>query len=347
MVLDIKTAGESRRDLASLGEILLRFCPADGRIRTARSFDVFDGGGEYNVAKNLASCFHLKTAVVTALADNEFGRLAEHLARAGGVDVSEILWRAADGTRNGLYFIERGFGLRAPASCFDRKDTAVSNLKPGEFDWERICRSARWLHTGGIFAGLGESTPGVALEAMQTARSAGAVVSFDLNYRDSIWREKGGREAANRLNRELLEHADVVFGLFDFDARLSRYDEAEFRRKAEAVKKDFPRLRIIVSSLRDVATAGRHDLSVALWCEGEVFKARDYTNCEVFDRVGSGDAIAAGVIYGFLQGETPQFAADCGAACGVLAMTTAGDNLKVSKTEVEDLMRGAGAAVKR
>lgn len=349
MTLKIKTGDEIRRDFIGLGEILLRFCPVGAaRIQTARRFDVFDGGGEYNVVRNLAACFGHDAAVVTSLKDDALGRLAENLAKAGGVAVSEIRWSADEmDARNGIYFIERGFGHLPPSSCFDRAHTAVSQISAEDFDWARLAAQTRWFHTGGVFTGLSATTPAAAAAAMKAAREAGAIVSYDLNYRDSLWRAKGGRDAANLLNRELLQFADVVFGAFDFDSRLGVYDENEFRLKCERMKKDFPNLQAIVSSLREVCSASRHDLSGAIWHDGTIFKARDYTDCEVFDRVGSGDAFAAGAIHGILQGETMQYAVDCAAAAGVLAMTTAGDNLQVSREEVENLMQGKGAAVKR
>jgi 2-dehydro-3-deoxygluconokinase len=345
--LKIKTTAETRRDLIALGEILLRFCPGDAPIQRARAFDVFDGGGEYNVAKNLAQCFRRRTSILTALADNAVGRLAENLARGAGVDVSNVVWRDAADWRNGLYFIERGFGWRAPNSVFDRENTAVSGLKPDEIEWSEIFGQTRWFHTGGIFAGLSEKTPAVALAAMRAARAAGTFVSFDLNYRDSLWRKKGGRDAANRLNRELLPFADAVFGVFDFDARLANFDLGEFQTRAAAMKKDFPNLKIIASVLRAVHTANRHSLGAVCFTEEGIFQSKIYENADVFDRVGSGDAFASGLIYGCLQNESAQFAVECGAAAAVLAMTTPGDNLAVTLGEIENLMRGGAAHARR
>ena len=335
--------------MVSLGEVLLRFDSSDERIHNARNFRVWDGGGEYNVARNLASVFRQRTAVVTALADNALGRLAENLVQSGGVDASEILWRE-DGaeTRNGIYFIERGFGVRPPSSCFDRANTAVSQLKTGEFDWHKIAADSRWLHTGGIFVGLSETTPDAAAEAMKTSQANGTIVSYDLNYRDSLWKSKGGRDAANRLNRILLKNADVAFGAFDFDSQLSNYDETAFRRAAEKMRDEFPNLKIIVSTLRQVKTASRHDFSaVCLTTDGEIFKARDYVDSDVLDRVGSGDAFAAGFIYGLLDDKGAGYAVECGAAHAVLTMTTPGDNSMATLREVESLMSGETAAAKR
>ncbi len=351
--LPLKSAGECRWDLASLGEVLLRFDPGDERIHNARSFRVFDGGAEYNVAKNLAKVFRGRATIVTALADNALGRLAEDFVLQGGVDASNILWREAGGkgenTRNGIYFIERGFGLRAPASYFDRANTAVSQLKIGEIDWQGIFarNGSRWFHTGGVFVGLSETTPDVALEAMRIAKENGAIVSFDLNYRASLWKNRGGKDYANELNRAFLRFADIVFGAFDFDSSLARFDEKVFRASAEKMLEQFPNVQIVASTLREVHSASRHSFSAVAYAEGEVFKARNYENIEILDRVGSGDAFASGFIYGLLNKKDAQFALDCAAAHGTLAMTTVGDNSTATLNEIERLMSGGDAIVQR
>ncbi len=336
--------------MVSLGEVLLRFDPENERIHTARLFHVFDGGAEYNVARSLAKVFRSRTAIVTALADNALGRLAEDFVFQAGVDASKIIWRdGGTDTRNGIYFIERGFGLRAPASCFDRANTAVSELKTGEINWHEIFNQGgtHWFHTGGVFAGLSETTPEVAKEAMIEARKNGAIVSFDLNYRDSLWKNKGGREAANAVIRELLPLADVVFGAMDFDARLSQFAAEKFRQAAEKMTGEFPDLKIVASTLRDVHSASHHDLSAVCLTEGEISKSKNYKNIEVLDRVGSGDAFASGLIYGLLAEKDSQYAVECGAAHAVLAMTAPGDNSAATLAEIENLMQGAGGNVKR
>lgn len=352
-ILQIKSKTDCKWDFVSLGEVLLRFDPIEARIHTARSFQVFDGGGEYNVAKNLARCFQQKTAVVTALVKNGLGHLAEDFVRQGGVDSSEIIWREDDGigltSRNGLYFIERGFGLRTPNSTFDRGNTAVSQLKSGDVNWERIFREqkASWFHTGGILTGLSESTPEVAAEAMKVANENGTIVSYDLNFRASLWKTRGGREASNELNRRLLPFADVVFGVFGFDSALSKFEESLFRQAAEKMCEEFPNIKMIVSTLRDTKSASRHNLSAVCYYNGEVFKARDYLEVEVLDRVGSGDGFAAGFIYGLLAEKGLQYAVDCGTAHAVLLMTTIGDNSVLTHAEVESLMNNESLVVKR
>lgn len=346
-MLNIKPKSDCRWDLISLGEVLLRFDAGDERIETARNFRVFDGGGEYNVARNLAKVFGQKTAIATALTDNALGRLAENLVLQGGVDASEILWRTGESNgasaRNGIYFIERGFGLRAPNSCFDRANTAISQLEAGDVDWQKILsqRQTRWFHTGGVFVGLSDSTPVAAAEAMRAARDSGTVVSYDLNYRDSLWKTRGGRAEANRVNRELLSFAHVVFGVPDFTARFENFDADAFQTAAQKLQAEFPNLVIIATTLRDVKSASFHNLSAACFSGGRVFKARDYENAQVFDRVGSGDAFASGFVYGLLEEKGASFALECGAACAVLTMTTPGDNVSARLAEVEALMRGA------
>lgn len=352
-MLKIKSKADCRWDLISLGEVLLRFDAGDERIHTTQNFRVFDGGGEYNVARNLSKVFGQKTAIITALSDNGLGRLAENLILQGGVDASEILWRALDdggaNTRNGLYFIERGFGLRAPASTFDRANTAVSQLKTGDIDWQTILAGSRtrWLHTGGILVGLSDSTPDVAIEAIRAARENGSIVSYDLNYRDSLWKGRGGKTEANKINRTLLPFADVVFGVPDFNANFAEFSADEFQAAARKLQTEFPNLKVIATTLREVKSAGVHNLTAVCFASGEVFKAENYTNVQVFDRVGSGDAFAAGFIYGFLSGKDIRYSIECATAHACLAMTTPGDNSMARLAEIESLMCGTGANVIR
>jgi 2-dehydro-3-deoxygluconokinase len=352
-VLQIKPRSECRWDSVSLGEVLLRFDPGDERIHSTRSFRVFEGGGEYNVARNLNTVFGCSTAVVTALADNPLGRLAEGLIKQAGVDPSEIVWREVDGisgnTRNGIYYIERGFGLRNPVGCSDRGNTAVSQLKPGDIDWRRIFSDlgTRGFHTGGVFTGLSDTTPKVALQAMQAAKESGSVVSYDLNYRDSLWKTRGGREAANKLNYELLPYADVVFGADNFAASVAAYDENQFRRAAETVMSKFPNLKVVVSTLRTVHSASRHDLGAVCFAEGNVHKCQDLTGLEVLDRVGSGDAFAAGFMYGLLNGDEPIVSLDYGLANAAFALTSLGDASSATLEEVRHAMHQGERTVSR
>jgi 2-dehydro-3-deoxygluconokinase len=342
--LELRPKTECTWDFVSLGEVMIRFDPENERIHNTRNFRVWEGGGEYNVARNLSKVFRQKTAIVTALADNHVGRLVEDMITCGSVDVSQILWRETDGlsrrARNGFYFYERGFGLREPTGCSDRGNTAVSQLKPGEIDWNNIFakRGIRWFHTGGIFAGLSETTPLVALEAIKAAKENGTIVSYDLNYRASLWIERGGLEAANAVNRELMSLADVVFGVENFDASFDAYNENVFRDAAGEVLKRFPNIKLLATTLRGVRSASRHDLSAACFSNGNVFKAPDLTDVEVLDRVGSGDAFAAGLIYGLLNGDDEDVSLRRGLACAALTMATIGDGSAATLAEVEDAM---------
>jgi 2-dehydro-3-deoxygluconokinase len=326
---------------------MLRFDPGDDRIHTARRFRVWEGGGEYNVARNLGKCFRHRAAIVTALADNQIGRLVEDLIHQGGVDSSQILWRETDGisreVRNGMYFMERGFGSRPPMGCSDRGNTAVSQLKTGVVDWKRIFleTGTRWFHTGGIFAGLSKTTADVAAEAMRAAKESGTIVSYDLNYRESLWSGRGGRTAANRVNRELLEYADVVFGVEKFEASVSDYSEEAFAKAASTIVSRHPNVKVLATTLRDVHSASRHSIGGACFASGEVFTSNSYDDVEVLDRVGSGDAFAAGLIYGILSGTTFQTSIDLAAASAVLSLASLGDGSSATLAELKSLASGS------
>jgi 2-dehydro-3-deoxygluconokinase len=354
-----------RFDLVSLGEVMLRLDPGEGRIATTRSFRVWEGGGEYNVARGLKRCFGLDTAIVTALVDNPPGRLVQDLIYQGGVDQSYLVWAKDDGVgrtvRNGLNFTERGFGVRAGLGCSDRGHTAVSQLRPGQVDWHRIFATdgARWFHTGGIFAGLSDTTPLVAQEAMRVARRHRTVVSYDLNYRPSLWKSIGGPERARQVNRELVGLVDVLLGNeedftaalgFDvegLDEDLSALDPANFARMIERVVAEFPNLKVVATTLRGAPTATRNDWGAVCWHDGALHEATRRESLEVYDRVGGGDSFASGLAYGFLKGRGAQWAVDCGAAHGALAMTTPGDTTMATLAEVERVMRGGSARVSR
>ena len=360
----------SRRwDCLSLGEVMLRLDPGDGRIATARHFTAWEGGGEYNVARGLRRCFGMRTAVATALADNPIGRLVEDFILQGGVDTALLKWIPYDGVgrtvRNGLNFTERGFGVRAAAGCSDRGHTAISQVKPGDFNWSSIFGAqsgSRWLHTGGIFAALSESTPLVAREAMLAARRHGVVVSYDLNYRDSLWKSIGGKQRAREVNTELAPLVDVMLGneedfsaalgfhiegAEDLDQQSSGLDTAHFRAMIRQAVGRFPNFQIVATTLRNARTATVNDWGAICYCNGEFYEARPMAGLEILDRVGGGDSFASGLIYGFLAGKGPQWAVDCGCAHGALAMTTPGDTTMVTLSEVERVMQGGSARVQR
>ena len=363
--LKIKDKASCRFDIVSLGEVMLRLDPGPGRIHTTRTFDVWEGGGEYNVARGLKRCFGLDAAVVTALVDNPVGRLVQDLMFQGGVDQTHVRFVADDGVgrkvRNGLNFTERGFGVRAALGCSDRGHTAVSQLKPGDIDWNAIFvkDGARWLHTGGIFAALSETTPHVAKEAMEAAHRNGVIVSYDLNYRPSLWKSIGGEKRAREVNRELAPFVDVMLGneedfqaslgihVEGLDESLQTLDIENFRRMMEKAIKEFPNLKVVATTLRAAKTATINDWSAVVYEDGELYRAPERPGLEIFDRVGGGDSFASGLIYGFLEGKGPQWAVECGAAHGALAMTTPGDTTMVTLPEVERVMKGGTARVSR
>ena len=354
-----------RWDLVSLGEVMLRLDPGEGRIHTTRAFQVFEGGGEYNVARGLTRCFGLETALVTALVDNPVGRLVQDLLFQGGVDQSHVRWVKDDGVgrtaRNGLNFTERGFGVRAALGCSDRGHTAVSQLKPGDVDWETIFgkEGARWFHTGGIFAALSETTPALAKEAMSAARRHGTIVSYDLNYRPSLWKSIGGQKRAQEVNRDLAPLVDVMLGNEeDFTAALgfavegvgedlSALDPSAFLRMIERAVQTFPNFAAVATTLRNAKTASINDWGAVCFYGGRLHQAPTRENLEIWDRVGGGDSFASGLIYGFLAGKGPQWAVECGAAHGALAMTTPGYTTMVTLDEVERVMKGGGTRVAR
>jgi 2-dehydro-3-deoxygluconokinase len=357
--------GNRRWDCLSLGEVMLRLDPGEGRIHTTRHFAVWEGGGEYNVARGLRRCFGLRTAIATALADNAVGRLVEDCILQGGVDTSLVKWLLFDGVgrtvRNGLNFTERGFGMRAAAGCNDRGHTAISQAKPGDFDWPSIFgneNGTKCLHTGGIFAALSASTADVASEAMDAARSHGTFVSYDLNYRDSLWRSIGGKAKAQEVNRALVRKVDLLLGNEeDFSAMLGvevkgvADDFAElpipaYEEMLREVAAAYPNLKLIASTLRTAHTASRNAWgAIALYQDQIVHVPQQ--DIDILDRVGGGDSFASGLIYGVLTGKPIDWAVRCGVAHGALAMTTAGDTSMATLAEVERAMKGGSARIAR
>ena len=365
MELHLKEPGTYTYDMISLGEIMLRLDPGDSRIKCARSFRVWEGGGEYNVARGLRRCFGMKTAAVTALADNEVGRLVEDFMLQGGVDTSLIQWRKYDGigrtVRNGLNFTERGFGVRGAVGVSDRGNTAASQLKAGDIDWDYIFGTlgVRWLHTGGIFAALSDTTADVVTEAVKTAKKYGTIVSYDLNYRPSLWKDIGGKEKAQEVNREIAKYIDVMIGNEeDFtaclgfevegnDANLKSLNIEGYYKMLGEVVKVYPNFKVIATTLRTVKTATVNDWSAICYADGKVYNGLSLPGLEIYDRVGGGDSFDSGLIYGLIPTGDPQKAVNYGVAHGALAMTTPGDTSMASLKEVENIIGGAGARVQR
>ena len=363
--LDIKPSGSCKYDCVSLGEVMLRLDPGEGRVRTTRSFQAWEGGGEYNVTRGLRRCFGMKTAVVTAFADNEVGRLVEDFILQGGVDTDWIRWVPYDGigrtVRNGLNFTERGFGIRGAKGVPDRGNTAAAQLKPGDIDWEKLFgeQGARWFHTGGIYAALSETTPEVVIEAVKAAKKHGTIVSYDLNYRPSLWKSIGGQEKAREVNREIARYVDVMIGneedftaslgfeVEGVDENISNIEVDAFKSMIRKAVAEFPNFRAVGTTLRAVKTATINDWGAICYYDGEFHEAIHRPDLEILDRVGGGDSFASGLIYGFMKTGDASKAVNYGAAHGALAMTTPGDTTMVTCAEVEKIMGGGGARVDR
>ena len=365
MLIELRRKEDCTFDMIALGEVMLRLDPGDMRVRNARNFRVWEGGGEYNVARGLKRCFGMKTSVVTAFADNDVGRLVEDFIMQGGVDTSLIKWFPFDGVgrtvRNGLNFVERGFGIRGASSVSDRGNTAISQLKPGDIDWEYIFGTlgVRWLHTGGIFAALSESTAEVVVEAVKTAKKYGTIVSYDLNYRPSLWKAIGGKAKAQEINKKIAPYIDVMIGNEeDFTACLGFEIEGNDENLKELnldgyvkmlgeVVKVYPNFKVIATTLRTVRTATVNDWSAMVYANGEVYKGMELNALEIYDRVGGGDSFASGLIYGLMTYDDAKKAVNYGIAHGALAMTTPGDTSTAVLKEVENIIGGAGARVNR
>ena len=364
-IIDVKPTASCRWDIVSLGEVMLRLDPGEGRIHTTRQFTVWEGGGEYNVARGLRRCFGMRASVVTALADNPVGRLVEDFILQGGVDASHIRWMPYDGVgwnvRNGLNFTERGFGVRGARGCSDRGHTAVAALRTGDVDWDALFggEGVRWFHTGGIFAGLSGTTPEVAIEALKAAKRNGVVTSYDLNYRPSLWKGNGGQEHAREVNRELAQYVDVMIGNEeDFtaalglevpgvDKNLTALPIDGFKRMIGEAVKAYPNFKVVATTLRAVKTATVNDWGAICWADGRFHEATQRPGLEILDRVGGGDSFASGLIYGLLTKGDPAAAVEYGAAHGALAMTTPGDTSMATLAEVEKLVGGGSARVDR
>jgi len=365
MSLKIRPANECTFDCLSLGEIMLRLDPGEGRIRTAREFRAWEGGGEYNVTRGLRRCFGLRTAVVTAFADNDVGRLIEDFILQGGVDTRYIQWRDYDGigrsVRNGLNFTERGYGIRGAVGVPDRGLTAASQIKPDDVDWEEIFGrdGVRWFHTGGIYAALSETAAETTIAAVKAANKYGTIVSYDLNYRPSLWKSIGGLEKAREVNREIARYVDVMIGneedftaslgfeVEGVDENLSELPIENFKNMISEATRAFPNFKATATTLRAVKTATVNDWGAIAWMDGEFHQSRDYPALEIMDRVGGGDSFASGFIYGLMEKGDIRQAVEYGAAHGALAMTTPGDTTMANLKEVEKVVGGGGARVVR
>ncbi len=344
-------------DCVSLGEVMLRFDPGDARIRTAREFRVYEGGGEYNVTRGLRKCFQQRTAVVTSLVDNEVGHLIEDLMMQGGVDTSFIVWVPDDGlgrhVRNGLNFVERGFGIRRGKSVSDRGHSAASQLKPGDIDWDFIFGKlkTRWFHTSGIFTSLSENTGALVLEAVQAAKRHGVIVSFDVNYRPSLWHRVGNRQHFLKIQEQIVSYVDVFIGLgiaIEKDQQaFQSLDEDAYRKRMSDVVEHHPNVKVIATTVRKVMTSNQHDWSAMGLINGQFYESMKFTKLPIFDRVGGGDGFASGLIYGLQTSDDFHVALNYGVIHGALTMSTPGDNSMVSFRDVLAILQGDAAAILR
>ncbi len=364
-LIRVRESTQCQYDLVSLGEVMLRLDPGEMRVRTARNFTAWEGGGEYNVARGLRRCFGMRTGLVSAFADNDIGRLIENYILQGGVDTNWIRWVPFDGVgrtvRNGLNFTERGFGLRGALGISDRGHTAAAQMKVGDVDWENLFGKCgvRWFHTGGIFAALSESTARLVIEAVQVAAKYGTIVSYDLNYRPSLWKGIGGVEKARQVNREIAKYVDVMLGneedftaclgleVKGLDEHISNIEVSAFKSMiADAVHK-YPNFKSVATTLRTARSATINSWGAICWYRDAFYEATYRQDLEILDRVGGGDSFASGFIYGMMTTGDPQIAVEYGAAHGALAMTTPGDTSMATKEEVQRLVEGAGARVIR
>ncbi len=356
-----------RRDAASLdflalGALIHRLDPGVIPFRKARSVEIHVSGGEYNVAANLSECFELKTGIATAMVDYPIGELVQARVRESGVMPFYKMFEH-DGVRGpniATVYSDRGHGVRPPVVFYNRSNEAGAMLKPGDFDWKQIfAGGVRWFHSGGIFSALSPTTPELVIEGMKAAKAAGAVTSFDLNFRAKLWKSVGGDQKAVETLRRIVEHVDVLIGNEeDLQKGLgvkgpevtkkaeSKLDTAQFFGMMEATVKAFPNIKAVATTLREVHTTNRHEWSAVLWLDGKSYTA---PTCElgVICRIGGGDGFAAGLIYGLIAGRPPEEALRLGWAHGALVTTFPGDTSMATLAEVEALAKGGSARVQR
>ncbi len=353
---------DAKLDFLALGALVHRLDPGVIPFRKARSVEVHVSGGEYNVAANLSECFGLKTGVATAMVDYPLGELVQARVREAGVTPFYKMFEH-DGVRGpniATVFSDRGHGVRPPVVFYNRSNEAGAMLKPGDFDWKEIfAPGVKWFHSGGIFSALSPTTPELVIEGMKAAKAAGAVTSFDLNFRAKLWKSVGGEQKAVETLRRIVEHVDVLIGNEeDLQKGLgvkgpevtkkseSKLDTAQFFGMMEATVKTFPNIKAVATTLREVHTTNRHDWSAVLWLDGKSYTA---PTCElgVICRIGGGDGFAAGLIYGLIAGKTPDEALRLGWAHGALVTTFPGDTSMATLAEVEALAKGGSARVQR
>lgn len=356
--LNIKKEGQY--DLVSLGALVHRLDPGIIPFRKATECKIHVSGGEYNVAANLADCFRMKTAIVTALVKYPIGELIRERVRAMGVEgiYKEFEHNGVNGPNMAAVYSDRGFGSRAPVVFYNRSNEAAALLKPGDINWDSIFeKGVRWFHSGGIFAALSETTGELIIEGMKAAKKSGAVTSFDLNYRAKLWNIWGGEEKAAEVISRIVEHVDVLVGNEeDLQKGLgipgpevtakSKLDPSVFLAMIEDVTKKFPNVKVVATTLREVHSTNRHSWSAVAWINGQSYQAPT-AQLDVYDRVGGGDGFASGFIYGLLNGEEPEQAVKLGWAHGALLTTYPGDTTMASVDEVRAFAKGGSARIQR
>jgi len=362
MTLQIKSAEECDLDLLSLGECMMRLSPpGHDRIETASYFQAYAGGGEYNVAYALAR-YGLRTAWIGKLVYNPIGAFIRNHAQASGMDFSEVLWEPYDGVgqenRVGLNFTEVGTGIRASVTMYDRGHSATMHMQPGEVDWNRIfnARGVRWFHLGGIFTALSDGCAAVSEEAMKAAHEAGTVVSYDLNFRSKLWTS----EQAIDVTRDLVKYIDVLIGNeedfekvlgFEIEGTDESYTSLQvenYKKMVSQVLETYPHLSVVGTTLREVLSGLLNNWSALFWYDGDFYHSNKFEKLEIEDRVGGGDGFCSGMIYGFLNDfDDPQEIVEFGAAHGALLQSTRGDTSVITVDEVQSVMGGGSARIKR
>jgi 2-dehydro-3-deoxygluconokinase len=358
--MKIRDAKDSKFDLISLGECMVRLSPpGHGRIEFANTLEVCVGGGEFNVAYALAR-LGMRTAFASRIVDNPVGRIILNAARAVGVDVSNVVVAKYDGVgradRIGLNFTEVGTGVRGSVTLYDRGHSAASNMKPGMIDFKQVfSQGIRWMHTGGIFAALGDGCAATLKDAVLAAKENGTIISYDLNFRSKLW----SAQKAQQVTKELVPHLDCLIGneedfqkvlgfeVEGVDENLSALDTSAYKRMVEKVVKAYPNIKVVGTTLREVKSGLVNNWSAILWSEGKFYESRRYDNLEIEDRVGGGDGFSSGFAYGFLNGKTPQECVDLGAAHGALLQTTRGDTSQIDLEELTHVFKGGSARIKR
>jgi 2-dehydro-3-deoxygluconokinase len=348
-------------DLLSLGAVVHRLDPGILPFRQARALEIHVSGGEYNVAANLATCFGLETGVATAMVDTPLGELLTNRIREIGVRPFFKHFKS-DGVRGpniATVYSDRGHGVRAPVVFYNRANEAGALLKPGDFDWKKIfAAGVRWFHSGGIFAALSETTSELIIEGMQAAQAAGAVTSFDVNYRAKLWNAWGGGAKGQEIFRKIVRHVDVLIGNEEdlqlglditgpqVEAPKSKLDPQHFFTMIDHVRQQFPNIIGVGTTLREVRSTNRHDWAAVLWLDGQQYVSPTM-ELDVLDRIGGGDGFASGLIYGLINGRTPDEALRLGWAHGALLTTFPGDVSMARLAEVEALAQGGTARVQR